>query len=110
MSSSLLFEISHIGRCDRKAKEFKPSQGANIAPIVVLDKDGYALDALVLDEFQKQIIGIFLQIFGSQFDSCGRIDVLNVLESKVVAIDKEQYAYSFLGRIVCVVLCCVALY
>ena len=39
-----------------------------------------------------QVVGVFFQILGGQFEHRGRIDVLDVFESQVVAIDKEQDA------------------
>ena len=92
MASSLLFEIGHVGSCDGFSKEFQSPQGRDLAPVVIFDKEGYALDTLEFDVLQDQIVGVFFQILGGQFEQRGRIDVLNVFESQVVAIDKEQDA------------------
>lgn len=49
VASSLLFEIGHVGSSDGFSKEFQSTQGGDLAPVVVFNKEGYALDALEFD-------------------------------------------------------------
>lgn len=95
-SSSLLLEIIHVGGGNGLSKEFQSTQGRNLASVVVFDKEGNSLDALVVYVFEQYIVGIFFQVLASQFNSGGRIHVLNVFEPEIVAIDKKQDAC--LGR------------
>lgn len=87
--SSLLFEIRHVGRVHGDSIEFESTQCRYFSPVVVLDKDRDGLDALVVNELQLQTVGIFLQILRGQFKGGRRIDVLDILESQIVAVDKE---------------------
>mmetsp|Transcript_287 Transcript_287/g.612 ORF Transcript_287/g.612 Transcript_287/m.612 type:complete len:266 (+) Transcript_287:281-1078(+) len=92
VTSSLLFEIRHVGGRDGLSIEFQSTQGTDLSPVVVFHKEGDALDALIFHVLQQYIVGVFFQILAGHFDRSGRIDVLNVFESEVVAIDKEQDA------------------
>ena len=92
VTSSLLLEIRHVGGGDGLSIEFQSTQGTDLSPVIVFHKEGDALDALVFHVLQQYVVGIFFQILTGQFDRGGRIDVLNVFESEVVAIDKEQDA------------------
>jgi len=99
----LLFEIVHVRARNWFSKEFQCTQGGGLAPVVVFDKEGYALHALEFDVFGQKIVGIFFQILGGQFERHGRIDVLDVFESQVDAIDKDLDEGRVLFRIASVV-------
>lgn len=60
--SSLFFEIRHVGRGHGESIEFESTQCRYFSPVIVLDKDRDGLDALVVNELQQQIVGVFLQI------------------------------------------------
>jgi len=99
----LLFEIVHIRARDWFSKEFQCAQGGGLAPVVVFDKEGYALHALEFDVLGQQTVGIFFQILYGRFECHGRIDVLDVFESQVDAIDKYLDEGRVLLRIASVV-------
>ena len=99
MASSLLFKVVHVGCPDVFSKKLDSAQGADLSPVVVLHKEGDRLDPLVIHEFEEQVVCVFLQVLRRQFEGRGRIDVLDVFESQVVAVHKEEDA--------CVLFVCV---
>ena len=92
LSALLRFEVVNLGGRHVLSKKLERSQRGDLSPVVVLYKDGDALDALVFAVLDQYIVGVFFQVLGGQFEGGGRIDVPNVFESEVDAIDKEQDA------------------
>ena len=92
VASSLLFKVVHVGCPDVFSEKLDSAQGADLSPVVVLHKEGDRLDPLVIDEFEEQIVCVFLQVLRRQFEGRRRIDVLDVFESQVVAVHKEEDA------------------
>jgi len=92
LTSSLLFEIGNVGGRDVFPKKLQSTKSSDIATVVVVYEEGYALDTLEFEVWKQQIVCIFFEILVGQLERRGGIDVLDVFESKVDTIDKDRDA------------------
>ena len=61
-ASSLLFQIGHIGSGHMLSEELHSTERSDFSSVVVIDKESNALDALIFDVWQDQIVSVFFVV------------------------------------------------